>query len=98
MSRRCSIGLLIEYISRRVSYEINPYKPNNYNSLIVRKKMCVHQTEKTVQQIIQSPLVKTVYLLVKKGANIQLKNCQTLEIDSIQSSKMDVPASCTTCH
>ncbi|MBP6661869.1 MAG: glycosyltransferase family 2 protein, partial [Paludibacter sp.] len=47
----------------------------------------IAQTEKTVQQIIQSPLVKTVYLLVKKGANIQLKDCQTLEIDSIQSSK-----------
>ena len=43
--------MLIEYISRRVSYEINPYKPNNYNSLIVRKKMCVHQTEKTVQDL-----------------------------------------------
>ncbi len=47
----------------------------------------IAQTEKTVQQIIQSPLVKNVYLLVKKGANIQLKDCQTLEIDSIQSSK-----------
>src|ERR1035437_1793651 len=47
----------------------------------------IAQTEKTVQQIIQSPLVKKVYLLVKKGANIQLKDCQTLEIDSIQSSK-----------
>ena len=43
--------MLIQYLNRRVSYEINPYKPNNYNSLIVRKKMCVHQTEKTVQDL-----------------------------------------------
>jgi len=47
----------------------------------------IAQTESTVQQLIQSPLVKTVYILVKKGANIQLKDCQTLEIDSIQRSK-----------
>ncbi|HJV77654.1 MAG TPA: glycosyltransferase family 2 protein [Paludibacter sp.] len=46
----------------------------------------IAQTEKTVQQISQSPLVKTIYLLVKKGANLQLDGCQTLEIDSIQSS------------
>ena len=45
------------------------------------------QTNKTVQQISQSPIVKNVYLLVKKGNNIQIDGCQTLEIDSIQSSE-----------
>jgi len=45
------------------------------------------QTEKTVQQIIHSPLVNAVYLLVKKECNIPIDGCQTIEIDSIQSSK-----------
>ena len=45
------------------------------------------ETTKTVEQINQSPLVQTVYLLVKKGNNIQIKGCQTIEIDSIQNSE-----------
>jgi len=45
------------------------------------------QTEKTVQQIIHSPLVNAVYLLVKKECNITIDGCQTIEIDSIQSSE-----------
>jgi len=45
------------------------------------------QTEKTVQQIIHSPLVNAVYLLVKKECNIPIDGCQTIEIDSIQSSE-----------
>ena len=45
------------------------------------------QTEETVQQIIYSPLVNAVYLLVKKECNIPIDGCQTIEIDSIQSSE-----------
>ncbi len=45
------------------------------------------QTEKTIQQIIHSPLVNAVYLLVKKECNIPIDGCQTIEIDSIQSSE-----------
>ena len=45
------------------------------------------QTEETVQQIIHSPLVNAVYLLVKKECNIPIDGCQTIEIDSIQSSE-----------
>ena len=45
------------------------------------------QTETTVQQIKQSSLVKSIYLLVKKENNIQLDGCQSIEINSIQSSE-----------
>jgi len=45
------------------------------------------ETLKTVEQIKQSSLVQTIYLLVKNGNNIQLDGCQTLEIDSMQSSE-----------
>lgn len=45
------------------------------------------ETLKTVEQIKQSSLVQTIYLLVKSGNNIQLDGCKTLEIDSMQSSE-----------
>lgn len=45
------------------------------------------QAEKTVQQIKQSSLVKSIYLLVKKGNNVGIEGCETIEIDSIQSSE-----------
>jgi len=45
------------------------------------------ETLKTVEQLKQSSLVQTVYLLVKKENNIQIEGCQTIEIDSIQSSE-----------
>jgi len=45
------------------------------------------ETTKTVEQINQSSLVQTIYLLVKKSANIQIDSCKTLEIDSLQSSE-----------
>jgi len=45
------------------------------------------ETLKTVEQINQSSLIQTIYLLVKSGNNIQLDGCQTLEIDSLQSSE-----------
>ena len=45
------------------------------------------QTRKTVQQLTQSTLVKNVYLLIKKGSNLQIDGCLTIEIDSIQSSE-----------
>ena len=49
---------------------------------------CNNATEilKTVEQIKQSSLVQTIYLLVKSGNSIQLNDCQTIEIDSLQSS------------
>lgn len=47
----------------------------------------IAQTEKTVQQIKQSSLVKNIYLLVKKENNIQLDGYQSIEINSIQSSE-----------
>jgi len=47
----------------------------------------IAQTEKTVQQFTQSPLVKNTYLLVKKGTNFNIAGCQNIEIDSIQSSE-----------
>ncbi len=47
----------------------------------------IEQTEKTVQQISQSALVKVIYILVKKGTTIQIEGCQTIEIDSLQSSE-----------
>ncbi|MDR3653896.1 MAG: glycosyltransferase family A protein [Paludibacter sp.] len=40
---------------------------------------------KTIEQIKQSSLVQTIYLLVKKETNIQIDGCQTLKIDSLQS-------------
>jgi len=45
------------------------------------------QTGKTVQQLTQSTLVKNVYLLIKKGSNLQIDGCLTIEIDSVQSSE-----------
>src|ERR1035437_839679 len=45
------------------------------------------QCEKTVEQIKKSQLVKAIYVLAKKENNIQMEGCQTLEIDSIQSSE-----------
>jgi hypothetical protein len=42
---------------------------------------------KTVEQINQSSLVQNVYLLVKKENNIQIEGCQTIEIDTIESSE-----------
>ncbi len=45
------------------------------------------QAEKTVQQLALSPLVNHIYLLVKKGTEIKLEGCLTLEVDSIQSSE-----------
>lgn len=44
-------------------------------------------TDKTVQQFIQSPLVKSVYLLVKKENNFNIAGCESIIIDSIQSSE-----------
>lgn len=43
--------------------------------------------EKTVQQISQSPLVKSIYLLVKKGNNIHIEGCKSLVVDSILSTE-----------
>jgi len=45
------------------------------------------ETLKTVEQIKQSSLVQTIYLLVKNGSNIQINGCQTIEIDSLQNSE-----------
>ena len=45
------------------------------------------QTGKTVQLLTQSTLVKKIYLLIKKGSNLHIDGCLTLEIDSIQSSE-----------
>jgi len=45
------------------------------------------QTEKTVQQLVQSQLVNNIYLLIKKGNNLHINGCQTIEIDSLQSSE-----------
>jgi len=45
------------------------------------------ETLKTVEQIKQSSLVQTIYLLVKNGSSIQINGCQTIEIDSLQSSE-----------
>jgi len=45
------------------------------------------ETLKTVEQLKQSSLVQTIYLLVKSGNSIQLNDCQTIEIDSLQSSE-----------
>jgi len=44
-------------------------------------------TEKTVLLINRSPLVKNVFLLVKKGNTIQIAGCESIEIDSIQSNE-----------
>jgi len=45
------------------------------------------ETLKTVEQIKQSSLVQTIYLLVKNGSSIQINGCQTIEIDSLQNSE-----------
>jgi len=45
------------------------------------------ETLKTVEQIQQSSLVQTIYLLVKNGSSIQINGCQTIEIDSLQNSE-----------
>jgi hypothetical protein len=45
------------------------------------------ETLKTVEQIKQSSLVQAIYLLVKNSADIQIDDCSTIEIDSIQSSE-----------
>lgn len=45
------------------------------------------QVEKTVRQIKQSPLVRSVYLLVKNRTDLAVEGCQPLEIDSLQSSE-----------
>jgi len=45
------------------------------------------ETLKTVEQLKQSSLIQTIYLLVKSGNNIQSGGCQTMEIDSLQSSE-----------
>ncbi|MDD3077526.1 MAG: glycosyltransferase family A protein [Paludibacter sp.] len=42
-------------------------------------------TLKTIQQIKQSPFVKTIYLLVK-DASIQAEGCESIVIDTLQSS------------
>jgi hypothetical protein len=47
----------------------------------------ISQTEKTVRQLIVSPLVKHIYLLIKKGTKIDIKDCRTIEIDSVQGSE-----------
>src|ERR1035437_949463 len=47
----------------------------------------ISQTEKTVRQLIVSPLVKHIYLLIIKGTKIDIKGCLTIEIDSVQSSE-----------
>ena len=44
------------------------------------------ETLKTVEQIKQSSLIQTIFLLVKKEQAIQIAGCQTLEIDTLQSS------------
>jgi len=44
------------------------------------------ETLKTVEQIKQSSLVRAIFLLVKKEHIIHIDGCQTLEIDSLQSS------------
>ena len=46
----------------------------------------ITETLKTIEQIKQSSLVQTIYLLVKKETNIQIDGCITLEIDSLQSN------------
>jgi len=45
------------------------------------------ETFKTVEQIKQSSLVQTIYLLVKNSTDIQINGCTTIEIDSLQSSE-----------
>lgn len=45
------------------------------------------ESYKSIQQIRLSSLVKTIYLLVKKSNPIQMEGCQSLEIDSINSSE-----------
>jgi len=45
------------------------------------------QTGKTVQQLTQSTLVKNIFLLVKKGSNLHIEGCLSIETDSIQSSE-----------
>jgi len=45
------------------------------------------QTGKTVQQLNRSTLVKNIYLLIKKGTDLHIDGCLTLETDSIQSSE-----------
>jgi hypothetical protein len=45
------------------------------------------ETLKTIEQLKQSSLIQTIYLLVKSGSNIQLNDCHTIEIDSLQSSE-----------
>ena len=47
----------------------------------------ITQTEKTVEQLTLTPLVKNVYLLINKSNNIYIDGCLTLDIDSIQSSE-----------
>jgi hypothetical protein len=47
----------------------------------------IAETLKTVEQIRQSSLVQAIYLLVKKENNLQIEGCQSLEIDSLQSSE-----------
>jgi len=44
------------------------------------------ETTKTVAEIKQSPLVQTIYLLVKENQNIQIDGCTTITIDSLQST------------
>jgi len=45
------------------------------------------ETLKTIEQIKQSTLVQSIYLLVKKENDIQIDGCTTLEIDSLQSAE-----------
>ncbi len=45
------------------------------------------ETTETVEQIKQSSLVKSIYLLVKNSTNLQIDGCTTIEIDSLQSSE-----------
>jgi hypothetical protein len=45
------------------------------------------ETLKTVEQIKQSSLVQAIFLLVKKEHAIHIDGCETLEIDSLQSSE-----------
>jgi hypothetical protein len=47
----------------------------------------IAETTKTVEHINYSSLIQTIFLLVKNENNIQIEGCQTLEIDSIQSSE-----------
>lgn len=44
------------------------------------------ETQKTIEQFRQSPLVKNIYLLVKVENEFQISDCHQVEVDVLQSS------------